>query len=124
MCQQEDAPENIINTCNGFYCHEWITNHALKKPNQPHFWTENWNGWFQHWGEGFPHRPIEDDLYSISSWIMYGGTMHNYYMLYGGTNYGRWVGGPNIITSYDYDVDVAINEYGLPNSKKYNQSRT
>lgn len=41
----------------------------------------------------------------------------NYYMAFGGTNYGRHVGGPNIITSYDYDVQV--NEYVYPAEPKY-----
>jgi hypothetical protein len=38
-------------------------------------------------------------------------------MAFGGSNFGRSVGGPQIITSYDYDVQ--INEYGLRNEPKY-----
>jgi hypothetical protein len=45
----------------------------------------------------------------------------NYYMWHGGTNFGRWVGGPFIITSYDYDV--MLDEYGLPNQPKYSHLR-
>lgn len=41
----------------------------------------------------------------------------NYYMAFGGTSYGRDVGGPLIVTSYDYDVQ--INEYLLPAEPKY-----
>ncbi len=33
----------------------------------------------------------------------------NYYMAFGGTTFGRSVGGPLIVTSYDYDVQ--INEF-------------
>lgn len=31
-------------------------------------------------------------------------------MWHGGSNFGRWSGGPYIVTSYDYDV--ALDEYG------------
>ena len=41
----------------------------------------------------------------------------NYYMAFGGTSFGRHVGGPDIITSYDYDV--AINEYGYRSEPKF-----
>jgi beta-galactosidase len=41
----------------------------------------------------------------------------NYYMAYGGTNYGRTVGGPLIVTSYDYDVH--INEYAMRSEPKF-----
>eukprot|EP01102_Stenamoeba_stenopodia_P022946 TRINITY_DN9751_c0_g1_i2.p1 TRINITY_DN9751_c0_g1~~TRINITY_DN9751_c0_g1_i2.p1 ORF type:complete len:542 (+),score=125.50 TRINITY_DN9751_c0_g1_i2:3-1628(+) len=38
-------------------------------------------------------------------------------MWHGGSNFDRWVGGPFVVTSYDYDV--ALDEYGLPNEPKY-----
>ena len=41
----------------------------------------------------------------------------NYYMAFGGTSLARQVGGPNIITSYDYDVQ--INEYGFRTEPKF-----
>jgi hypothetical protein len=122
MCIQDDAPDGVINTENGFYADGWIEDHVKRNPDQPQMWTENWNGWFQHWGETSPHRPIEDVLFAIARWVMKGGTHHNYYMFFGGTNFARWVGGPNIVTSYDYDV--ALNEYGLPNPEKFNKSST
>ncbi|KAI8003846.1 Beta-galactosidase 9 [Camellia lanceoleosa] len=40
-----------------------------------------------------------------------GGSFQNYYMFVGGTNFGRTAGGPNYITSYNYDAP--IDEYGL-----------
>ncbi len=79
------------------------------------------DGWFQHWGEAVPHRPVEDDAYAVARFVANGGTFHNYYMFFGGTSFGRWVGGPNIITSYDYDVP--INEYGLPSEPKYSHTK-
>lgn len=122
MCQQGEGvgtapPETIINTCNGHYCDNWIERHAKEFPNQPHMWTENWPGWFQKWSEPVPHRPASDVSFSVARWIAKGGSYMTYYMAYGGTNFGRSVGGPLIITSYDYDVQ--INEYGLRAEPKY-----
>ncbi|EFA80090.1 glycoside hydrolase family 35 protein [Heterostelium album PN500] len=119
MCSQDDIA-TVINTCNGFYCHDWIDVHWTAYPNQPAFWTENWPGWFQNWEGGVPHRPVQDVLYSVARWIAYGGSMMNYYMWFGGTTFGRWTGGPFITTSYDYDG--AIDEYGYPYEPKYSQS--
>ncbi|RYG58614.1 hypothetical protein EON64_21135, partial [archaeon] len=65
MCQQGEgtgtAPDaSIVNTCNGFYCDNWISQHAAAFPAQPHMFTELWPGWFQNWGEPVPHRPAVD----------------------------------------------------------------
>eukprot|EP01133_Synstelium_polycarpum_P003416 gene3416-3881_t len=119
MCSQDDISD-AINTCNGFYCHEWIAQHWAKFHDQPAFWTENWPGWFQHYGEGVPHRPVQDVLYSVARWLAYGGSHINYYMWHGGTTFGRWTGGPFIVTSYDYDV--ALDEFGYPQEPKYSLS--
>lgn len=122
MCQQGEgvgtapAPA-IVNACNGFYCDDWITKHAAAFPNQPHMWTENWPGWFQNWGEPIPHRPAVDVAYAVAKWFAKGGSYMNYYMVFGGTTFGRSVGGPLIVTSYDYDV--AINEFAQPNEPKF-----
>jgi hypothetical protein len=80
-------------------------------------WTENWPGWFQKWGEPVPHRPATDVAFAVARWFARGGSFVSYYMAFGGTNFGRSVGGPQIVTSYDYDVQ--INEYGLRNEPKY-----
>ncbi|KAK7840132.1 beta-galactosidase 9 [Quercus suber] len=42
MCKQPDAPDNIINACNGFYCDGFKPNSY----NKPVLWTENWDGWY------------------------------------------------------------------------------
>lgn len=122
MCQQGEGkgtspPADIINTCNGFYCDSWIPSHAEAFENQPHMFTELWPGWYQKWGEGVPHRPAVDVAYSVMRWFAAGGSFVNYYMAFGGTSFARTVGGPNIVTSYDYDV--AINEYGEHSEPKY-----
>ncbi|KAK1288979.1 Beta-galactosidase 7 [Acorus calamus] len=95
-----------INTCNGFYCDDFKPNNATS----PKMWTENWTGWFKNWGGYQPYRPAEDVAYSVARFYQRQGTMQNYYMYHGGTNFARTSGGPYITTSYDYDAP--IDEYG------------
>ncbi len=101
MCNGRSAP-NTINTCNEFDCTEYAENHAHKFPGQPLAWTEN-EGWFQEWGKvpGSERdlRTPEDVAYTVARWFARGGAHHNYYMWYGGTNYGRWAGS-SITTMY------------------------
>ncbi|KAE8689201.1 Beta-galactosidase 3 [Hibiscus syriacus] len=113
MCQQSDAPDSVISTCNGFYCDQFTSN----SPNNPKIWTENWPGWFKTFGARDPHRPAEDVAFSVARFFQKGGSVHNYYMYHGGTNFGRTSGGPFITTSYDYEAP--IDEYGLPRLPKW-----
>nr|KYP61873.1 Beta-galactosidase 3 [Cajanus cajan] len=113
MCQQWDAPDPVIDTCNSFYCDQFTPT----SPNRPKIWTENWPGWFKTFGGRDPHRPAEDVAFSVARFFQKGGSVHNYYMYHGGTNFGRTAGGPFITTSYDYDAP--IDEYGLPRLPKW-----
>ncbi|KAJ8765328.1 hypothetical protein K2173_012025 [Erythroxylum novogranatense] len=113
MCQQYDAPPTVINTCNSFYCDDFKPIY----PDKPKFWTENWPGWFKRFGDPNPHRPPEDIAFSVARFFQKGGSLQNYYMYHGGTNFGRTSGGPFITTSYDYDAP--IDEYGLPRLPKW-----
>ncbi|KAK4789818.1 hypothetical protein SAY86_017122 [Trapa natans] len=113
MCKQDDAPDPIINTCNGFYCDYFSPNKAYK----PKMWTEAWTGWFTEFGGAVPNRPVEDLAFSVARFIQKGGSFINYYMYHGGTNFGRTAGGPFISTSYDYDAP--IDEYGLLRQPKW-----
>ncbi|KAK4356829.1 hypothetical protein RND71_022439 [Anisodus tanguticus] len=113
MCKQTDAPEYIIDTCNAYYCDGFWPNSAKK----PKIWTENWDGWFANWGERLPHRPTEDIAFAIARFFQRGGSLQNYYMYFGGTNFGRTAGGPTQITSYDYDAP--LDEYGLLRQPKW-----
>ncbi|KAK6144452.1 hypothetical protein DH2020_021272 [Rehmannia glutinosa] len=113
MCQQSDAPNPIINTCNGFYCDQFTPN----SDNKPRMWTENWSGWFSSFGDPVSYRPVEDIAFSAARFYQLGGTFQNYYMYQGGTNFGRTSGGPFITTSYDYDAP--IDEYGLLRQPKW-----
>ncbi|KAL2923335.1 Beta-galactosidase 9 [Bienertia sinuspersici] len=113
MCKQSDAPEFIINTCNGYYCDGFKPNSNKK----PIFWTEDWDGWYTTWGGRLPHRPVEDLAFAVARFFERGGSLQNYYMYFGGTNFGRTAGGPFYITSYDYDAP--IGEYGLLSQPKW-----
>ncbi|KAL6336873.1 hypothetical protein AAG906_036187 [Vitis piasezkii] len=117
MCQQDNAPQPMINTCNGYYCDQFTPNN----PNSPKMWTENWSGWYKNWGGSDPHRTAEDLAFSVARFYQLGGTFQNYYMYHGGTNFGRTAGGPYITTSYDYDAP--LNEYGNKNQPKWGHLR-
>ncbi|KAI4313742.1 hypothetical protein L6164_026698 [Bauhinia variegata] len=113
MCQQDDAPPPMLNTCNGWYCDQWQPN----SNSTPKIWTENWTGWYKNWGNPNPHRTAEDLAFSVARFFQYGGSFQNYYMYHGGTNFGRTAGGPYITTSYDYDAP--LDEYGNKNQPKW-----
>lgn len=117
MCSQEDAPDPIINTCNGFYCDTFAPN----SPSKPKMWTENYPGWFLAFGYAIPYRPVEDLAFSVARFFETGGTLQNYYMYFGGTNWGHTAGGPLVATSYDYDAP--IDEYGLIREPKWGHLR-
>ncbi|XP_065864530.1 beta-galactosidase 15-like [Euphorbia lathyris] len=106
MCQQNNAPAPMISACNGYYCDQWYP----KSNSTPKVWTENWGGWFQNWGDRNPHRAAEDIAFAVARFIQLKGTVHNYYMYHGGTNFGNTGGGPYITTSYDYDAP--LDEFG------------
>ncbi|XP_027074931.1 beta-galactosidase 3 [Coffea arabica] len=113
MCKEEDAPDPVINTCNGFYCDSFTPN----KPYKPTIWTEAWSGWFTEFGGPVHQRPVQDLAFAVARFIQKGGSFLNYYMYHGGTNFGRSAGGPFIATSYDYDAP--LDEYGLIRQPKY-----
>ncbi|XVE65399.1 hypothetical protein DITRI_Ditri07aG0177400 [Diplodiscus trichospermus] len=113
MCQQDDAPQPMINACTGFYCHEFTPNN----PKSPKIFIELWTGWFKKWGQKDPHRTAEDLAFSVARFYQSGGVLLNYYMYHGGTNFGRTTGGPFITTSYDYDAPM--DEFGNLNQPKW-----
>nr|KYP66909.1 Beta-galactosidase 3 [Cajanus cajan] len=113
MCKEDDAPDPVINTCNGFYCDYFTPN----KPYKPTIWTEAWSGWFTEFGGPIHERPVQDLAFAVGRFIQKGGSFVNYYMYHGGTNFGRTAGGPFITTSYDYDAP--LDEYGLIRQPKY-----
>lgn len=121
MCREPDAPQPLIYAENGFYSDiNYVTSQQTQR-KQPAMWTENWPGWVQNWGNGKPNRPAEDVSYSMLTFIASGGSMHNQYMYYGGTNWGITQGNQGVQSdgtvhaiTQSYDYDAAIDEWGLP----------
>lgn len=113
MCKDDETPDPLINTCNGFYCHQFTPN----RPYKPKLWTEAWSGWFTEFGGSISQRPVQDLAFAVARFIQTGGSLVNYYMYHGGTNFGRTAGGPFVTTSYDYDAP--LDEYGLVRQPKF-----
>ncbi|KAK1384449.1 Beta-galactosidase [Heracleum sosnowskyi] len=115
MCKQDDAPDPVINACNGLRCGE--TFGGPNSPNKPSLWTENWTSNLQTYGEDPVIRSAEDIAYHVALFILTkNGSFINYYMYHGGTNFGR-TGAAYMITSY-YD-QAPLDEYGLIRQPKW-----
>jgi len=79
----------------------------------PHFNSEYWDGWFDHWGNQHETRDAATQAADLE-WMLSRGYSVNLYMFDGGTSFG-WMNGANSsgsdyqpdVTSYDYDVAVA-----------------
>uniref|UniRef100_A0A0E0FBN8 beta-galactosidase n=1 Tax=Oryza meridionalis TaxID=40149 RepID=A0A0E0FBN8_9ORYZ len=76
-----------------------------------------WNFGYADWGGALPHRSAEDSAFAVARFYQRGGSLQNYYMYFGGTNFARTAGGPLQITSYDYDAP--IDEYGILRQPKW-----
>ncbi|KAG2399825.1 Beta-galactosidase 16 [Vigna angularis] len=80
MCKQDNAPDPVINTCNGMQC--GTTFKGPNSPNKPSLWTENWTSFYQVFG-GVPYiRSAEDIAYNVALFIAKRGSYVNYYMAY------------------------------------------
>ncbi|KAL0826019.1 hypothetical protein Bca101_049696 [Brassica carinata] len=64
MCKQDDAPDPLINACNGRQCGE--TFKGPNSPNKPAVWTENWTSFYQTFGEEPLKRSAEDIAFQAS----------------------------------------------------------
>ncbi|KAL5753468.1 hypothetical protein ACOSP7_023646 [Xanthoceras sorbifolium] len=114
MCKQTDAPDPVINTCNGMRCGETFT--GPNSPNKPSMWTENWTSFYQVYG-GKPYiRSAQDIAFHVTLFIAKNGSYINYYMYHGGTNFGR-TASAYVITSY-YD-QAPLDEYGFKRQPKW-----
>ncbi|GMH22321.1 hypothetical protein Nepgr_024164 [Nepenthes gracilis] len=114
MCKQDDAPDPVINTCNGMQC--GVTFKGPNSPNKPSLWTENWTSFYQVYG-GQPYiRSAEDIAFHVALFVAKKGSFINYYMYHGGTNFGR-TAAAFVITSY-YD-QAPLDEYGFIRQPKW-----
>ncbi|KAK2659455.1 hypothetical protein Ddye_005988 [Dipteronia dyeriana] len=114
MCKQDDAPDPVINACNGMRCGE--TFKGPNSPNKPSIWTENWTSFYEVYGDEPYMRSANDIAYQVALFIAKKGSYVNYYMYHGGTNFGR-TGSAFILTSY-YD-QAPLDEYGLIREPKW-----
>ncbi|XP_043720717.1 beta-galactosidase 6-like [Telopea speciosissima] len=115
MCKQDDAPDPVINSCNGMSCGQTFA--GPNSPNKPSIWTENWTSFYQVFG-GKPYiRSAQDIAFHVALFIAAKkGSYVNYYMYHGGTNFGR-TGSAYVTTSY-YD-QAPLDEYGLIRQPKW-----
>ncbi|CAH8280714.1 unnamed protein product [Arabidopsis lyrata] len=114
MCKSPDAPDPVINTCNGMRCGETFP--GPNSPNKPKMWTEDWTSFFQVYGTEPYIRSAEDIAFHAVLFIAKNGSYINYYMYHGGTNFGR-TSSSYFITGY-YD-QAPLDEYGLLRQPKY-----
>lgn len=84
-----------------------------RRPDEPFFVAEFWNGWFDHWGQ--PHH-VRDaaNAAEVARGILADDGSISIYMAHGGTNFGLWSGANIVdgelrptITSYDSDAPIA-----------------
>ncbi|KAG8378241.1 hypothetical protein BUALT_Bualt08G0117200 [Buddleja alternifolia] len=103
MCKQDDAPDPVINSCNGMRCGETFV--GPNSSNKPALWTENWTHFYDIYGNITKIRSAQDLAYHAALFIYHGGT-----------NFGR-TSASFIITSY-YD-QAPLDEYGLIRQPKW-----
>ncbi|THU57063.1 hypothetical protein C4D60_Mb11t23810 [Musa balbisiana] len=109
MCKQSDAPDPVINTCNGMKCGETFS--GPNSPKKPTLWTENWTQRYQVYGEDPRPRSAEDIAFAVALFIAKkNGSFVNYYMYHGGTNFGK--SASSYVTTSYYD-QAPLDEYGL-----------
>jgi len=103
-----------IETINAFYGHLQLGRHWREHPDQPALWTEFYTGWYDTYGYPHHERKLEDIAYASARFIAAGGTGLNYFMLHGGTNFGRDC---MYLQTASYDFDGLIDEFGLETTK-------
>ncbi|HEX2950762.1 MAG TPA: beta-galactosidase [Armatimonadota bacterium] len=108
------ASDDVIETLNGFSVWKDAEKLAAARPSQPLIWTENWPGWYRVWGQPRRVRQSEEIAYEVMRFFAVGGTGVNYYMWYGGTNFGR---DAMYLQTTSYEFGSPIDEYTLPTTK-------
>jgi hypothetical protein len=101
MCNGRSA-DNTVNTCNGFSCTGFADSNGQNGRvfiSSPGMWTEHWLAWYETWGDLVPERLdgggdalISSNAFAWLQWMARGGSHHNWYMAFGGNNYGRTQG--------------------------------
>ncbi|KAK6159585.1 hypothetical protein DH2020_006899 [Rehmannia glutinosa] len=114
MCKQKDAPPTVISTCNGRQCGDTFP--GPNGPDKPSLWTENWTAQYRVFGDSPSQRAAEDIAFAVARFFARNGTLNNYYMFHGGTNFGRT--SSSFVTTRYYD-EAPLDEYGLKREPKF-----
>ncbi|TYT78697.1 beta-galactosidase [Treponema phagedenis] len=93
-----------------------------RQSGQPLGIMEFWIGWFEHWGgEPQKHKPAEAVLSHCFEALKSGFVFFNYYMYFGGSNFGSWggrtIGAHKIFMTQSYDYDAPLDEFGFETEK-------
>ncbi|KAL0334580.1 UNVERIFIED_CONTAM: Beta-galactosidase 13 [Sesamum radiatum] len=118
MCKQRDAPDTVISTCNGRQCGDTFP--GPNGPDKPSLWTENWTAQYRVYGDAPSQRAAEDIAFAVARFFAKNGTLNNYYMYHGGTNFGRT--SSSFVTSRYYD-EAPLDEFGLKREPKFGHLR-
>ncbi|XP_027357087.1 beta-galactosidase 13-like [Abrus precatorius] len=118
MCKQKDAPDPVINACNGRHCGDTFS--GPNKPYKPIIWTENWTAQYRVFGDPPSQRSAEDIAFSVARFFSKSGNLVNYYMYHGGTNFGRTSAAFTTTRYYD---EAPLDEYGLKREPKWSHLR-
>lgn len=86
-----------------------------RRPNQPLFCGEFWDGWFDHWYDAHHARDAAETAQTVDKMLEMGASI-NLYMFHGGTNFG-FCNGANDDGAYQptvtsYDFDALLNQAG------------
>ena len=81
-------------------------------PNKPLYVSEFWPGWFDEWGDKTHHKMNINNYVEQSTDILFTANASiNFYMFFGGTNFGFMAGGEGVnnakVTSYDWDSPLS-----------------
>ncbi|KAJ1693073.1 hypothetical protein LUZ63_009771 [Rhynchospora breviuscula] len=117
MCKQKEAPGTVIPTCNGRNCGDTF---VRKDQTKPIFWTENWTAQYRVFGDPPSQRSAEDIAFAVVRFFSKMGTLTNYYMYHGGTNFDR--NGAAFVSTRYYD-EAPLDEYGLLKEPKWGHLR-
>ncbi|MCD9642803.1 beta-galactosidase [Datura stramonium] len=107
-----------INTCNGRHCADTFT--GPNGPDKPSLWTENWTAQYRTFGDPPSQRAAEDIAFAVARFFAKDGTLTNYYMYHGGTNFGRT--SSSFVTTRYYD-EAPLDEFGLKREPKWSHLR-
>lgn len=118
MCKQKNAPQTVISTCNGRQCAD--TFRGPNGPDKPSLWTENWTAQYRAFGDTPSQRSAEDIAFAVARFFAKNGTLTNYYMYHGGTNFGRTAS--SFVATRYYD-EAPLDEYGLKREPKFGHLR-